>query len=1171
MPVQWTAEQKAAIESRGGTLLLSAAAGSGKTAVLSERAVSRMLDPENPVPADRLLIVTFTRAAAREMKERILLKLGERIAAEPGNELARRQRTLCDRAQISTIHAFCFDLIRENFQLLDLPPVFRIGDEEEIRALSDEVLGEVLEAGYASGEAAFLDLAELLSSGSGDQKLAETVKRVLAFARSHPFYRDWLLEKLEYYRAADDPANSVWAGILFGFAKESADYALSVCEKGLNLLSADEKLQNAYGPAFLADRALLLSLRPLLAGRDWDGAAGLLAQYVPERLRAVRGESAEKERAKAARGTVREAIEQLRDTVFSASLRDFSEDLEDLLPKTEELFRLALRYDGALGGRKAELGLLDFSDLEQLTLELLLRKEDGEIRKTPLAAQVAGRFDEIMVDECQDLSGAQDKIFEAISNGGNLFEVGDVKQSVYRFRQARPELFLEKKERFFQYGDGRFPALITLGHNFRSRKEVTGAVNFFFSRLMSKRAGEIDYGADEALYPAAEYPPAAGAGCEVRVLELTRDGDSEEKSDLEEEAAYVASLVAELTGGGVLVSEGGALRPAAPRDICILLRSPGSRAAAFRKALSKRGIGCRAELTGGFLTTGEITAALNFLRAAENPVLDLPLAGAMLSPAGGFTDDELAKIRVRFRSGGLYAALCAAAQAGDGKCGAFLSLLAALRAAAATGGAAQVILLLYEKTGFPLLVRAMENGEQRYRNLILLPDYAEHYRELGFESLSAFLGVIDRTLERGEDLAPAAAGETADSVVITSIHRSKGLEYPIVIVADTSHTHTFAANDLRAPTLLHSELGFASVRRDRALRKQFATVPLTAMRLETQRAAVSEELRVLYVAMTRAKERLILVSSQRKPAEKLRSLLAEPDECGRLPSQAVQNGKSYADWILSAALLRDGAAGRLLAGEDFVAEGFSVRFCALAREQAGGGEAEAIAPKTPARREDVELLVRSFSWEYPFPAAMATPAKLSVSEVVRKAQAERWFSARPAFLERQALSPAERGSAVHLFMQLCDFSLAARDPEREIERLRDGGFLTGRQADAVDAEKIRAFFSSALSQRINRAGRVLREFRFMAPASASALASGYLAEGGEGAMLQGIADCILIEGDRAAVVDFKTDHISSPQALRERYAAQLFLYRDMLSGVLGVPVAEGILYSFHLGSEIQVF
>lgn len=266
MPVQWTAEQKAAIESRGGTLLLSAAAGSGKTAVLSERAVSRMLDPENPVPADRLLIVTFTRAAAREMKERILLKLGERIAAEPENELARRQRTLCDRAQISTIHAFCFDLIREHFQLLDLPPVFRIGDEEEIRALSDEVLGEVLEAGYASGEAAFLELVELFSAGSGDQKLAETVKRVLTFARSHPFYRDWLMEKLEYYKAADDPANSVWAEILFGYAKESADYALSLCEKGLNLLSADEKLQNAYGPAFHADRALLLSLRPLLAG-----------------------------------------------------------------------------------------------------------------------------------------------------------------------------------------------------------------------------------------------------------------------------------------------------------------------------------------------------------------------------------------------------------------------------------------------------------------------------------------------------------------------------------------------------------------------------------------------------------------------------------------------------------------------------------------------------------------------------------------------------------------------------------------------------------------------------------------------------------------------------------------------------------------------------------------
>lgn len=1171
MPVQWTAEQRAAIDSRGGSLLLSAAAGSGKTAVLSERAVSRMLDPEHPVPADRFLIVTFTRAAAREMKERILQKLGERIAAEPENVLARRQRVLCDRAQISTIHAFCFELIREHFELLNLPPVFRIGDDEEIRTLSDEVLGQILEEGYASGDAAFLELAELFSAGSSDQNLAGTVKRVLAFARARPFYRDWLLEKLDDYRLADDPVNSVWAGVLFRYAEESAEYALSLCEAGLVWISEEEKLQKAYSPALLADRAVLSELLPRLEGKDWDGAARLLSEYRPVRLGAMRGDLEAKERAKAARAAAKEVIEELRDKVFSASLRDFSEDIEALLPKTAELFRLALAYDEALKDRKAELGILDFSDLEQLALGLLLKKENGKIVRTPLAVEVAGRYDEIMVDECQDLSGAQDQIFEAVTTGNNLFQVGDVKQSIYRFRQAEPELFLRKKERFHRYDGARYPAVITLGHNFRSRKEVTGAVNFFFSLLMSRDAGEIDYNEQEALYPAAEYPTAAGAGCEVQILKLGRDESSAEKSDLEEEAAYVAGLVRELTSGGTLVSEGGALRPAEPRDICILLRSPGSRAAAFRKALLRREVNCRAELGGGFLTTGEITAVLQFLRAAENPVLDLPLAGAMLSPAGGFTDDDLAGVRLKSRSGSLYSAVAAAAEGGDGKCGELLSLLAELRAAAATAGAAEVILLFYEKTGFPLIARAMENGEQRYRNLCLLPDYAEHYRELGFESLSAFLGILERMLERGEDLASAAPGAASDSVVMTSIHRSKGLEYPIVIVADTSHTHTFAATDLRAPSLLDSKLGFASVRRDPALRKQFATVPLTAVRLEAQRAAVSEELRVLYVAMTRAKERLILVTSQRRPVEKLRALAAEPGEGQRLSPYAVRNGKSYADWILSVALRKEGAAERLLIGEDFLSEGFSVRFCSPGQEEEMRPEGAVQAPKAAARREDTERLIQEFSWAYPYARAKETPAKLSVSEVVRRREAGRYFSARPAFLERETLSPAERGSAVHLFMQLCDFTLAAADAEREIERLRMGGFLTERQAGAVDAEKIRAFFSGALAGRIAGAERVLREYRFMAPASVSALASEYLAEGGEGAMLQGIADCILFEKGRAAVIDFKTDRVRSPEALRERYAAQLLLYRDMLSGVLGVPVTEGILYSFHFGREIAVF
>lgn len=1172
----WTDEQRRAIEARGHTILVSAAAGSGKTAVLTERAVRRMLDSDTPIDADRLLVVTFTRAAAQEMKQRMLQKLTEYIAEHPLDTAARRQRQLLDRAVIGTIDSLCLNLLRENWQLLGLPAAFRVGDTQELEAMREQAVDAALEAAYADrDDAAFSDLAELLSQRRGDQSLAGTILRVLDFARTHPFYIDWLDDKLKVYENCANPAKSVWGDILLQFARESARRCQADAQAALFELRDEPDFAN-YLPAFEGDAAFFVALCPVLERGNWDEAVTLLREYRAVPLKAAKRSACPERKAQLQRLRSRHKsmVETLQTKVLSAKLSEFSEDVADLLPKLRRLFSLVKDTDSRLLAQKCAVGIFDFSDLAQFAASLLMTRDgQGALQKTPLAETIGARFDEIMVDEYQDVNAVQDMIITALSNGKNLFMVGDVKQSIYRFRQAQPEIFLRRSEEYAQNSAAEEPELITLSGNFRSRSEITQAVNRVFEPLFSKRVGELFYDEKHKLNALAAYPPVEDAGVQFHLLE---QGNLNAGDAAEAEALYIASEIKRLIDSGAPVTEKGVLRPVRAGDIAILLRSPKSQAEVYRRALEQTGVEAFAQIESGFLGSFEIMAVLNLLRALDNPTLDIELIGAMLSPMFGFSDDALAKIRLIAPSGHFYPAVKKAAETDPQSC-AFLEVFEHLRRRALTISAAELINEAVETTGFDLFCRAMQGGGQRFANLLLLAQYAEQYHQNGHRGLSAFLKIIDRAMQSG-DLAPAYVGEQTNAVFITSIHKSKGLEWPVVFLCQAGRDHSFYRNDLIRPTLLHSELGFACVRRDPALRQQFVAVPLEAVRIESERAMLSEELRILYVAATRARERLIITAAMKKALETAEAL--SPDGITPAPAQ-VRECQNYAEWLLLALGCYGDAAQALRLGNPLGQIGLHFGFLEQQTnadmpppfEQDGQQslfDAADTAAMPPADEALVAELSQRLAFEYSFAKAAKTPSKLAVSQLTHPESGEFRFAKKPAFALESASSGSERGTAVHAFMQYCDYTAAREDAAAELARLKRVGILTVRQAELVALDKIERFFESGLARRIFAADEVLREFAFMVSAADCPSTRDLVAENDEAPMLQGIADCILIENDHATVIDYKTDHVKDAEILRDRYAGQLGLYREMLASVLLVPVTECIIWSFALDCEILV-
>lgn len=1168
----WTPGQRDAIEARGGTLLVSAAAGSGKTAVLVQRVIERLTDERHPTDADRLLVVTFTKAAAAEMKDRIGAQLSLLLEQDPYNVRLQRQQILLAHAQISTIHSFCSELVRENFYKLDVSPDFRILDDAEMTLLRNDAMTEVLDGYYALGDGSFFQLVDAFSAGRDDAKIVSTVETLYDFVRSHPFPARWLQEKAALYREEFPASESIWGKTALRYAADAVEYAVALTQNALSLMGQDAAIDKAYHDAYAADLAGLLDLHARAQADDWDGMAFACQGFSYEKLKPLRGYTDDplKNKLTASRKEVKATVEKLAG-LFSESEAECAQDIARLAPLVAKLFEVTLRFGEVLDRMKQERRAADFGDLEHWALKLLVKDTPEGPARTSEAEELAARFDEIMVDEYQDTNEAQDMIFRAVSREEtNLFFVGDVKQSIYSFRQAMPQIFLRRRASYPPYDRARdaYPASIALDRNFRSRTGVTGAVNFMFRQLMSVQTGDLDYGEGEELVPGAAYPPSAQPDTQLDLIDLSK-GDEEEL--VRAESRHIAERIHRLMAEGLLVTEDGVQRPAGYHDFCILLRSANRYAKEYAKELQRLGVPAWADTGGGFFAAPEVAVAVSFLRVIDNPMQDISLLAVLMSPIYGFTPDDMAELRLCERKEQLYLALNRAAQEGNARAGAVLHDIEEYRVLAATLPSDRLISMVYEKSGYPDLVQAMPNGGIRLANLRLLLEYAKKYEGSGFNGLSGFVRMLDRLEQQDADLASASTAGGAEVVQIMSIHRSKGLEFPVCILAGCSRRF----NKERGDVLLHPELGFGVKLRDPETGARVTTLPREAAALEIDRGEMSEELRVLYVAMTRAKEKLLLLTTVKDAAKTLGKLATRLTEEPRLQPYVVRSASCISDWLLLCAMRHpDGGRLRELAG---ALPGVTVpcdtplaiQIVYPAQEQAPP-QANTEAPAAPDEAL-LQKLRRRLDAVYPYAGLRGVPTKVAASDLAAEPFSFQYAAtARPAFLSKQGLTPAERGTALHSFMQFCDYTAAQADLEQERERLVKQGFLSREEGDAVELARVQAFFRSSLARRILGAKQILREYRFTVEIPAREVQSGLPeALAREPVVMQGAVDCAFAEDGGLVIVDFKTDHTKDAAALWARYAAQLALYRRALALCTGLPVKECLLYSFYLNREIR--
>ncbi len=1202
----WTPAQRQAIETRGGTALVSAAAGSGKTAVLVERLLSRLTDPDHPVDIDRVLVVTFTKAAAAEMRSRLGAALSERIAADPHNLRLQRQQLLLPGAAISTIHGFCATLLKEQSHLLDVSPDFQVAETAQANLLQADAMTEVLEEQYAARSEDFQALASLLSSGRSDAGLAAAVKKVYEFIQSHPFPEAWLLSQERVYDGVLPAADTLWGQQVLAFAADALQAAVSLLQKAAALAGEEELMAAAYRPALQEDLAILERAAARLPHCSWDEAAALVTQIQFTRLGALRQypDPGRQERVKALRAGARGRVEGLQK-LFFRSEADCAEDIAACRPLVRALCATVRLFADRYQAKKRARRLLDFDDLEHLALSLLLQSaegsENGEKRgaadggkaadslagwvRTPLARELSQRFEEILVDEYQDTNAAQDALFEALSRDGtNLFLVGDVKQSIYGFRRAMPELFLRRRDSYPPYDGTHFPAAITLGHNFRSRREVTDSVNFVFRQLMTAAVGGIDYTDGEELVCAANYPEAAAGGAPdgrspfaTQLLVVDTAGVKKSDGGDEAEARLIAGEIRRYMEQTPVSGPDGP-RPAQYRDFCILLRSKTAHAAAYVDELNAQGIPAFSSASGGFFEASEVALAVSLLRFIDNPLQDVPLLAVLLSPLFGFTPDDLGDIRLCDRQGGLYTAVRRMSRTDSplgARCREFLRQMEGYRTLAATLPADRLLHRLYGDTGLLAAVSAMPHGAQRAANLRLLHAHARRFEQDGFRGLSAFVRFLDRLSQQDVDMAPAALlGEHADVVRVMSIHHSKGLEFPVVFLGGLSTA--FNRQSLQGPVLLHADLGVGFLRLNEEMLTQNNTLPRQGISLAIERAERTEELRVLYVAMTRAREKLCLLVTLPKPTPVLTQLAAGLDNRATLPAYTLLSAKSLGEWLLLCALRHpSGTALRKLAdAEDLpllpADEAWDIRV--VSPPEAAVAESE---EKADVCKDDklYNLIQERIAYQYPYAALQGVPNKMAASGISHKGyQRDLVATARPAFLGHTGLTPAQRGTALHTFMQFADYAGAARDPEAERRRLVEYGYLTEQQAEAVELPKLRAFFGSELYGRMARSPRCLRELPFTIERPASAFWPALRGTPGakETLVIQGIADCVFEEDGALVIVDYKTDRVGTGQELIDRYAGQLRIYRSALSETLRMPVRQCLLYAFGLGRVVEI-
>ncbi len=1267
MGVSWTTEQQQVIDLRNRNILVSAAAGSGKTAVLVERIVKIITDKNHPVDIDHLLIVTFTNAAAAEMRERIGNAIEKALDEQPGDEHLLRQLTLIHNAQITTIDSFCLYVVRNHFHEIDLEPNFRIGDEGELKLLREDVLGKVLEQNYEEPSEAFSNFVEGYASGRTDAALNEMILQLYEFSRSYPWPEKWLDSFVGAYRieTREELDRAEWLAPL----TENICFVLKDCEQLLKqalAITQQDDGPDMYEKAVQSDLEKYESLSKLTSFCELSVA---LSDIKYDRLASSRGFEGDPDKlelVKSLREQAKDVVKKLCKQYFFCSPEMMIEQLERTEPMLEEVVRLTKQFADEFAAAKRRKNLVDFHDVEHFALQILVDEETEKAKKT--AEEFRDTFEEIMIDEYQDSNEVQETLLRSISREergeNNIFMVGDVKQSIYRFRLARPELFMKKYDSYSL--EESTTQRIDLHKNFRSREEVLTCTNDIFYKIMARSLGNVEYDAEAALYPGASYP-AIGmkktAGKEETAEEQTKqniadftpeillaDSNDEllEDTELSDKKTLEAKIVAEeirhlMKTQPVTDKATGELRAARYSDIVILLRSLSGWADSLVEVLNGNGIPAHTVSSTGYFSTVEVQTVLSMLRLLDNPRQDIPMAAVLRSPMAGLTDEELAVLRLEDGSVPFHEAVLELAEGlyeEDGKTEddiestahrkllKFYKKYTQLRQLVPDTPIHELIEIILRETGYGHYVAAMPAGNRRTANLNMLLEKAAAYEKTSYKGLFHFVRYIDELQKYDVDFGEAdMVGENEDVVRIMSIHKSKGLEFPIVIVSGMGKN--FNKQDTRSKMVLHPELGIGLDYMDGKKRIKSPTIAKKAIAKQIDLENLGEELRVLYVALTRAKEKLILTGTLKDAAEKLEffrqqaALYAHSSDTTAIPYLTRESAAGYLDWVLPAVLsYGEKYPVRIVEAAELVLDEVENQLEQNENLTERIGEIEA------ADTQLVGQLKQWFSQRYPYQTAILRKNKYSVSELKHRAMREKFEAEQeetvPAFLE-EPVTPtiplfiqreesveqetpnrgALRGTAVHRVMECYDFT-SEKSVQEQMDAMEKEEKITADMRALVKVQTVADFVSSETGKRMalaQRMGALYREKPFVMGfteeelerygfgAGAQMIENEAQTENAQQeimsenvsrenhmheedlTLIQGIIDVFWIEDDGITVLDYKTDRVDTAQELIDRYATQLKLYADALERVFAtrkLKVKEILIYSFRLEKLISI-
>ncbi len=1169
MAEKLTPQQQQAVENRGGKLLVSAAAGSGKTKVLVDRLMSYLKDPVAPANIDEFLIITYTKAAAAELRGKIAAKLTERMAQEPENRHLQRQFQRLYLTQISTVHAFCAVILKEYAHMLDIPGDFRVADENECAELRESAMVKVLDGAYenAADDADFCAFVDSQGLGRDDRQIPQIVMKVYDSARCHLRPEAWLEHCLNCTEAKDaaDAADTVYGRFLMERFFDWLDPQIGAMERCANDAAQTDGLQKPA--ALLSDT--VWQLKRLRQSSTWDEIiSNRSIDFGTLRFPKNCGDDDLVQHIKAVREACKKGLaKQLRP--FADSSAVVLRELSASAPAVRGLISLVHQFEMTYSRMKRSRRILDFGDLEHYTLDLLYGKTRSGI--TAAAREIGTRFREVMVDEYQDSNAVQDAIYHALTERKqNLFLVGDVKQSIYQFRLADPGIFLEKYAAYApaeqaSAGEGR---KVLLSRNFRSGGAVLAAVNDVFRLCMSPKVGGLDYGDEEALYEGIPHTPLGSPEVQLHCVDVQED-------TYREEADYVASRIQWMLQSGEPVRSGEGTRPVKPEDIVILLRSPGSVGIHYQRALENRGIRCASGGGEDLLQTPHIGFLHSLLQTIQNPLLDIPLVAVLASPVFGFSADELAKIRSGKKFGSFYAALTADS---DPKSVAFIEMLNQMRITARQQPLTVLLEEILHLTHLDSIFGAMEDGAKRRDDLQLFFQLAADSETGGRSDLGRFLLHLDTLAQKGLTTSGEQGG--AGCVTIMSIHKSKGLEFPVVFLCGLSRE--FNTESQRAAILCHKDMGLGMAAVDHNRRLRYPTIAKSAIAAKMSAESLSEELRVLYVAMTRARDRMIMTYASDNLEKELQRMVLRLDMgCKDL---LVQEAVCPGEWILLSALHRTeaGELFRLGGKPNDTMPGnpaWQIRVvCAPEKVECGMAEEETLHQNRP----DEAVLREIIEYSYQNQAATTAPSKLTATQQKGRVKDEEAAANAPASASRRrpwrqaafgmkTVDGRTYGNAMHKAMQYLNFTVC-RDMEsirEEIRRLVQQRFISADQAGMIQPEMIHSFLSTPLGRKIAQSDQVIREFKF------SILVDGAQHDpacAGEEILLQGVVDCALIEEDGIILVDFKTDYVTEEtiNAVVSGYRHQVQTYADALHSIYDQEVKKAYLYFFHMNRFVEV-